>query len=168
MAKRRVITSEDEILRKQSRPVTEFNERLHELLDDMAETMYDANGVGLAAVQVGILRRVVIIDTGEQKYELVNPEIIETSGEQEGPEGCLSFPEEWGVVVRPMYVKVKAFDRNGKEFIAEGEELLARAFCHEIDHLDGKLFVDLAKELEREEETPRPRRKRRGREGESQ
>lgn len=160
MAKRKIVLTGDELLRKKSRPVTEFNEKLGQLLDDMAETMYAADGVGLAAVQVGVLRRVVVIDTGEAKYELINPEILETSGEQTGPEGCLSFPDEWGEVTRPMHVKVKAFDRNGKEFIAEGEGLLARAFCHEIDHLEGVLFVDLAKQPE-EPQTVRPRKRRR-------
>ena len=157
MAKRKIVTSEDEILRKKSRPVTEFNEKLGQLLDDMTETLYAQNGAGLAAVQVGVLRRVVVIDVGGHLYELVNPEMIETSGEQTGPEGCLSFPDQWGVVTRPMHVKVRAQDRYGKEFTAEGDELLARAFCHELDHLDGVLFVDIAEEME-EEEKPRRRR----------
>ncbi len=158
MAKRNIVLRGDEILRKSSREVTEFNEKLWVLLDDMAETMYAQDGVGLAAVQVGILRRVVVVDTGEQLYELVNPEIIEESGSQTGGEGCLSFPDEYGQVTRPMKVTVRAQDRNGREFTVEGEELLARAFCHEIDHLNGRLFVDL---VEDEEPMPRTRRKHR-------
>jgi len=142
MAKRNILIEGDETLRKKSREVTEYNEKLWQLLDDMAETMYAADGVGLAGVQVGILRRVVVIDVGDHRYELINPEIIESSGSQTGSEGCLSFPDEFGEVTRPMYVKVRAFDRYGKEYTAEGEGLLARAFCHEIDHLDGVLFVD--------------------------
>ena len=161
MAKRNIVLEGDDTLRKRSREVTEFGEKLGQLLDDMAETMRAAEGVGLAAVQVGVLRRVVIIDVGDEHglYELINPEIVETSGEQTGFEGCLSFPEEWGTVTRPMKVKVRALDRHGKEYTAEGEGLLARAFCHEIDHLDGKLFVDMAEELHREEERPRRRRR---------
>ena len=159
MAKRNIITEGDEILRKKSREVTEFNKKLHQLLDDMAETMYDHDGVGLAAVQVGVLRRVVTIDVGDKLYELVNPEILETSGSQTGLEGCLSFPDEWGTVTRPMKVKVKAQDRDGNEFTAEGEGLLARAFCHEIDHLDGKLFVDMATDLQKDEQPKRRRKK---------
>lgn len=142
MAKRNILIEGDETLRKKSREVTEYNEKLWQLLDDMAETMYAADGVGLAGVQVGILRRVVVIDVGDHRYELINPEIVESSGSQTGSEGCLSFPDEFGEVTRPMYVKVRAFDRYGKEYTAEGEGLLARAFCHEIDHLDGVLFVD--------------------------
>lgn len=148
MAKRNIVTDGDEILKKKSREVTEFNEKLWMLLDDMAETMYSAEGVGLAAVQVGVLKRVVTIDSGDGLLELINPVIIEESEElQDGPEGCLSFPNVYGEVVRPMRVKIKAQDRNGKLYEKEGEELLARAFCHEIDHLDGKVFVDIAKDL---------------------
>ena len=156
MAIRKIVTDPDEMLRKRSREVTVFDARLHQLLDDMADTMYDADGVGLAAVQVGILRRVVVIDCGDKLYELINPEIIETSGSQTGNEGCLSFPEQFGEVTRPNFVKVKAQDRNGNWYEAEGTELLARAFCHEIDHLDGKVFVDLATEMY---EPEKPRRK---------
>lgn len=150
----------DELLRKNSKEVTEYSERLWQLLDDMAETMYEAEGVGLAAVQVGILKRAVVIDCGDKLYELINPEIIETSGEQTGAEGCLSSPEQYGIVTRPMNVKVRAFDRNGNQYEAEGEGLLARAFCHEIDHLNGVLFKDHATEM-LEPETPKSRRKRR-------
>lgn len=159
MAKRNIVLEGDEILRKKSREVTEFNDKLHQLLDDMAETMYENSGVGLAAVQVGVLRRVVTVDAGDHLYELVNPEIIESSGVQTGVEGCLSFPDEWGEVTRPMKVTVRAQDRFGKEYTVEGEGLLARAFCHEINHLDGVLFVDLASHLEREGDRPRKRRK---------
>ncbi|MBO5561387.1 MAG: peptide deformylase [Firmicutes bacterium] len=147
MAIRIVRTYEDEILRKKCKPVKAFDEKLHLLLDDMAETMYESNGVGLAAPQVGMLKRVVVIDIGEGLYELINPEIIETSGEQTGSEGCLSVPGKAGDVTRPNYVKVRAFDRNGDEYEIEGEELMARALCHELDHLDGRLYTDLCDEL---------------------
>lgn len=139
---REIIKDGDEVLRKKCRPVEKFDEKLHSLLDDMYETMQDANGVGLAGPQVGILRRVAVIDIGEGRIELVNPEIIKESGEQTGDEGCLSFPGKWGEVTRPMKVTVKAQDRFGKEFKIKGNELLARAFCHEIDHLDGVVFLD--------------------------
>ena len=142
MAKRALVFSPDELLRKRSREVTSFDARLATLLDDMAETMYAADGVGLAAVQVGVLRRAVVIDCGEKRYELINPEILETSGEQTGAEGCLSFPDQYGEVTRPNYVKVRAQDRRGNWYEAEGEGLLARAFCHEIAHLSGELYVD--------------------------
>ncbi len=145
---REVIKNGDEVLRKKCHRVEKFDAKLHSLLDDMYETMQDKDGVGLAAPQVGILRRVVVIDVGEGKIELVNPEIVKTSGEQEGQEGCLSCPGVWGDVVRPMKVTVKAQDRYGKEFKIKGQELLARAFCHEIDHLDGILFLDKMKKTE--------------------
>lgn len=140
MALRNIVTEGDSVLLKNCRPVEKFDARLHELIDDMAETMAKANGVGLAAPQVGVLRRVVVIDVGEGVIELVNPVIIESSGEQQAVEGCLSIPGEYGITVRPQKVKVKAQDRNGKDFEIEGEDLLARAFCHELDHLDGILF----------------------------
>lgn len=142
MAIRKVVLYGDDILRKKSREVDKFDGRLHQLLDDMAETMYQQNGAGLAAVQIGILKRVITIDTGQGLIELVNPVILETSGMQNGPEGCLSIPEKFVDIKRPYKVKVRAFDRHGKPFTMEGTELLARAFCHEIDHLDGKLFID--------------------------
>jgi len=142
MAIREIRKTPDEVLYKKSREVTDFDERLHTLLDDMADTMYEANGVGLAAVQVGILKRAVVIDVGDGIMELINPEIIETAESQTGTEGCLSFPGQWGIVTRPNYVKVKALDRFGKEQILEGRELLARAFCHEIEHLDGHAFIE--------------------------
>ncbi len=145
MALRKVITEADETLRKKSRAVEVFDKKLWDLLDDMAETMYKYEGVGLAAVQVGILKRVVVIDVGDGIIELINPEIIETSGSQEGSEGCLSCPDEYAIVERPMEVTVRAYDRNGKEYTKKGTELLARAFCHEIDHLDGVIFKDKAK-----------------------
>ncbi len=144
MAIRNVVKEGDDVLRKTARPVIEFNKRLHDLLDDMAETMYATNGVGLAANQVGILRRVVVIDVGEGLIELVNPEIVSKSGKQQEVEGCLSSPGEYGITDRPMKVKVVAFDRFGNEASYEGEGLLARAFCHELDHLDGVLFKDNA------------------------
>ena len=145
MAIRNIIHEDDERLFKVSRPVTEFDERLHCLLDDMAETMAKAEGVGLAAVQVGILRRVVVIDCGDGKIELINPRIVGQSGKQEGPEGCLSFPGEYFVVERPNTVVVEAQDRFGNPFKLKGEGLKARAFCHELDHLDGVVFKDKAK-----------------------
>lgn len=147
MAIRIIRESDDEILRKKCKVVKKFDEKLHVLLDDMAETMQQANGVGLAAPQVGMLKRAVVIDIGEGLVELINPEIIETDGEQTGREGCLSVPGKAGDVTRPNYVKVRAFDRNGEEFEIEGEELMARALCHELDHLDGILYTDLAAEL---------------------
>ena len=147
MAIRNIVKYGDDILRKKSREITEFDGKLWTLLDDMAETMYKANGVGLAAPQVGILKKVVVINTDGVLYELINPEIIHTEGEQTGYEGCLSFPDECGIVSRPMKVKAVAMDRNGKKFEIEGEGLLARALCHEIDHLKGVLFIDLADEM---------------------
>ena len=147
MAIRNIVKDGDPILKKKCRPVEKFDKKLAILLDDMAETMHQANGVGLAAPQVGMLRRVVVIDVGEGVIELVNPKIIAYSGEQEGIEGCLSFPGEWGLAKRPNYVKVKAQDRNGDEFEIDGEELLARAFCHEIDHLNGVVFKDVCERM---------------------
>lgn len=139
MAVRNIVKDGDELLLKTSRPVERFDSRLAILLDDMYETMKD-NGVGLAAPQVGILRRAIVIDVGEGPIDLVNPVILEKRGEQQHIEGCLSCPGLWGVTRRPAYVKVKAYDRNGKEIEIEGRELLAVALCHEIDHLDGILF----------------------------
>ena len=170
MAIRNIVKDGDPVLTKKCRPVEKFDEKLAILLDDMAETMHKANGVGLAAPQVGILRRVVVIDVGEGVIELVNPQIIVYSGEQEGIEGCLSFPGEWGITKRPEYVKVKAQDRHGNEFTADGRELLAKAFCHELDHLNGVVFKDIAEriltpeEIEEmesadSEEKPRPQKK---------
>ncbi len=148
MALREIVKGNSEILRKRCREVTSFDERLWQLLDDMKETMYEADGVGLAAPQVGILKRVVVIDIGEGLIELINPEIVSQRGKQDGSEGCLSFPGEFGNVIRPNKVTVKAQDRNGKEFTIQGKELLARAFCHEIDHLNGIVFKDLVKEMQ--------------------
>jgi peptide deformylase len=142
MAIRNIRIDEDPILRKRSREVTEINDRITELLDDMIETMYDSNGVGLAAPQVGILKRIAIVDVGEELIELINPVIIKEEGSQIESEGCLSLPGLSGKVERPFKVTVKAMNRNGEEFEIEGEELLARAFCHEIDHLNGILFKD--------------------------
>lgn len=143
MAIRKIVTQGDELLTKRCRPVTEFNQRLHTLLDDMKETLAQAQGVGLAAPQVGILRRVVIVINDEDEaMELVNPEIILQEGEQTGPEGCLSVPGKYGMVTRPNHVKVRAQDRFGNWFEAEGEGLTARCFCHEIEHLDGRLYVE--------------------------
>ncbi len=142
MAIRKIVTKEDPIMRKTSRKVEKFNERLWTLLDDMKETMYQAEGVGLAAVQVGILKRVVVIDVGDGFLELINPEIIETSGEVADVEGCLSVPGESGTVIRPEYVKIKAQNRDGVWRRYEGTGLKARCFCHEIDHLDGIMYID--------------------------
>ena len=142
MAIRNIRTDEDAILRKKSRKVEKFDDRLFELLDDMAETMYAADGVGLAAVQVGVLRRVVVIDIGEGLMELINPEIIEVDGVQCDVEGCLSLPGKQAYTMRPMTVKVKAQNRDGNWCMYKGSGLKAKAFCHEIDHLDGILYVD--------------------------
>lgn len=144
MALRKILTAEDPALHKVCRPVTKFDRKLHTLLDDMIETLYDANGAGLAAPQVGILRRVVVIDIGEELIELVNPEILEMSGEQDGAEGCLSVPNEFWMVKRPNYVRARAQDRDGNWFEIEGEELMARCICHECDHLDGHLYLEHA------------------------
>lgn len=142
MAQRKIVLGTDPIIRKKSRPVMVFDEKLHQLLDDMKETMYKNDGCGLAAVQVGVLRRVVTIDVGEGLIELINPEIISTSGEQHAAEGCISFPGESGITTRPSVVKVKAQDRNGKWCVYKGDDLKARCFCHEIDHLDGVVYKD--------------------------
>ena len=144
MALRKIVTQGDECLTKVCRPVKDFNKHLWELLDDMAETLADANGAGLAAPQVGVLRRVcLVLNPDDDTYlELINPEILEQSGEQEGLEGCLSVPGKWGIVTRPYTVRVRAQDRYGDWFEVEGEEIVARAFCHEIEHLDGHLYVE--------------------------
>ena len=153
MALRTILTDDDPVLHKACRPVTQFDGRLHDLLDDLKETLAEANGAGLAAPQVGILRRaVIVVDANDQMLELVNPEIIAMEGEQEGFEGCLSVPGRWGVVKRPMKAKVRAQDRNGNFFEVEGEEIVARCFCHEIDHLDGHLFTELEDRLYTTEE----------------
>lgn len=152
MALRNIITEGDPTLTKVSRVVTKFDARLHELIDDMVETLKDANGVGLAAPQVGVLRRVVVLDTGEEVLELVNPEILSATGEQTGLEGCLSVPGKYGIVTRPNVVKVRAQDRDGNWYEAEGEGLIARGFCHEIDHLDGHLYTEKVERFLTEEE----------------
>lgn len=144
MALRKILTQEEPALHKVCRSVTNFDKKLHELLDDMTETLYDSNGVGLAAPQVGILRRVVVIDTGEEVVELINPEILETEGEQDGMEGCLSIPGEYWLVKRPNRVKATAQDREGNWFEIEAEGLIARCICHECDHLDGHLYTEIA------------------------
>ena len=147
MAIRNIRTLGDEILRKKAKEVTEMTPRIQELIDDMFETMYDADGVGLAAPQVGIRKRLVVIDCGEEPLVLINPVILETSGSQTGQEGCLSVPGKTGVVTRPSYAKVKALNEDMEEIIVEGEDLLARCLCHEIDHLDGVMYVDKATEM---------------------
>ena len=154
MALRKIVEQGDPCLGKVCRPVTEFNRRLHELLDDMLETLEDANGAGLAAPQVGVLRRIcIVMDEYSGEYlELVNPEIIAQSGEQTGLEGCLSVPGKWGIVTRPNVVRVRAQDRDGNWFEAEGEGMNARCFCHEIEHLDGHLFIEHTDHLLSEEE----------------
>ena len=153
MALRTILTDGDPALHKVCRPVTQFDSRLHDLLDDLKETLAHANGAGLAAPQVGILRRaVIVVDANDQMLELVNPEIIASEGEQEGFEGCLSVPGRWGVVKRPQKARVRAQDRNGTFFEAEGEDIVARCFCHEIDHLDGHLFSELTDRLYTNEE----------------
>lgn len=153
MALRTILTGEEPSLHKRCRPVTEFNQRLWDLIDDLKETLTAANGAGLAAPQVGILRRVVIVVNEEEELlELVNPVIIAQEGEQEGFEGCLSVPGQWGVVKRPEKVRVRAQDRNGKEFEVEGEGMTARCFCHETEHLDGHLFTEHTERLYTTEE----------------
>lgn len=144
MALLNIVKEGDPTLRKVCRPVTEITPRIIQLLDDMVETLKDANGAGLAAPQVGILRRIVVVDTEDELYEMINPEIIYTEGEQQEVEGCLSIPDVWGITDRPEKVRVRAMNRNGEIFEVEGEGLTARAFCHELDHLDGRLFTDKA------------------------
>lgn len=152
MGLRKIMTVKEPCLHKVCRPVEKFDGKLHRLLDDMKETLADSGGVGLAAPQVGILRRVVVVDTGEEMLELVNPELLETSGEQVGSEGCLSVPGKYGIVKRPNYAKVRAYDRDGNEFEVEGEELMARCFCHELDHLDGIVYTEIMERYLTEEE----------------
>ena len=153
MALLKIVTEENPLLRKKSKPVTEINERILTLLDDMAETMRKADGVGLAAVQVGVLRRIVVIETEPgQLIELINPRIIESSGKQRSQEGCLSLPGKCGITERPKNVTVEAMDRHGQIFTISGSDLLAKAFCHEIDHLDGILYTDIAKRMLTREE----------------
>ena len=142
MGLRKILTDKEPALHKTCKDVVSFDSKLHKLLDDMRETLIDSGGVGLAAPQVGILRRVVLVDTGDEILELVNPTMVETDGEQVGPEGCLSVPGKYGLVKRPYYAKVRAQDRNGDWFEAEGEELIARCFCHELDHLDGIVYTE--------------------------
>ena len=153
MALRTILTDEDPALHKVCRPVTNFDRRLHDLLDDLKETLADANGAGLAAPQVGILRRaVIVVDENGEMLELVNPEIVAQEGEQEGFEGCLSVPGRWGVVKRPMKARVRAQDRDGNFFEVDGEEVVARCFCHELEHLDGHLFTEHTDRLYTNEE----------------
>ncbi len=144
MAIRQIRVLGDDILTKKCKEIKEVTPRIVELAEDMIETMYEFQGVGLAAPQVGILKRMVVIDVGEGPMVLINPEILERSGEQTGEEGCLSYPGKAGVVTRPNYVKARAFDLEMNEYIIEGEELLARCVCHELDHLDGHMYVELA------------------------
>ncbi|MDD7327322.1 MAG: peptide deformylase [Lachnospiraceae bacterium] len=146
MALREIRIQGDPVLEKVCKPVKEMTPRLKELVDDMLETMYNANGVGLAAPQVGVLRRIVVIDVGEGPYVLVNPEIVESDGEQTGQEGCLSVPDMYGIVTRPMHVKAKALDKDMKPYEIEAEGLFARAICHELDHLDGKMYTELVED----------------------
>ena len=152
MGLRKILTDKDPALHKVCKPVEKFDWRLHKLLDDMRDTLIDSNGVGLAAPQVGILRRVVLVDTGDEILELVNPVMLETDGEQVGPEGCLSVPGKYGLVKRPYYAKVRAQDRFGDWYEAEGEELIARCFCHELDHLDGIVYTEVMERYLTEEE----------------
>ena len=152
MALRRILSAKNPALHKVCKPVENFDRKLHCLLDDMRETLIESGGVGLAAPQVGILRRVVLVDTGEEILELINPTIIATDGEQEGPEGCLSLDGKYGLVKRPYYAKVRAQDRDGNWFEAEGEELTARCFCHELDHLEGIMFTNVMERFLTDEE----------------
>ena len=155
MGLRKILTDKDPALHKVCKPVTAFDEKLHKLLDDMNETLVDSGGVGLAAPQVGILRRIFLVDVGldgNEIIEFINPEILETDGEQEGPEGCLSVPGKYGLVKRPYWVKVRAQDRYGDWFEAEGEELIGRCFCHENDHLDGIVYTQVMERYLTEDE----------------
>ena len=152
MGLRKILTDKDPALHKVCKPMVNFDNRLFRLLEDMRETLIDSGGVGLAAPQVGILRRVVLVDTGDEILELINPTIIETDGEQEGPEGCLSVPGKYGLVKRPYYAKVRAQDRHGNWIEAEGEELIARCFCHELDHLEGVIYTQVMERFLTEEE----------------
>ena len=155
MGLRKILTDKDPALHKVCKPVTAFDGKLHKLLDDMRETLIDSNGVGLAAPQVGILRRIFLVDVGldgNEIIEFINPEILETDGEQEGAEGCLSVPGKYGLVKRPYYAKVRAQDRYGDWFEAEGEELIGRCFCHENDHLDGIVYTQVMERYLTEEE----------------
>ena len=152
MALRIILTEEESALHKVCKPVTSFDRKLHKLLDDMTDTLIESQGVGLAAPQIGIIRRVVVVDTGDGILELVNPTLIETDGEQIGAEGCLSVPGKYGLVKRPYYAKVRAQDRNGEWFEAEGEELIGRCFCHELDHLDGIVYTEVMERFLTEEE----------------
>ena len=152
MGIRKILTVEEPALHKVCRPVENFDQKLHSLLDDMRQTLIQAEGVGLAAPQVGILRRVVLVDTGEEILELINPSLLETDGEQVGAEGCLSVPGKYGIVKRPYYAKVRAQDRNGQWYEYEGEELIARCFCHELDHLDGIIYTEVMDRFLTEEE----------------
>ena len=153
MALRNIVTVGDPVLTKVCRPVTKFDDRLSQLIDDMIETLHDANGAGLAAPQIGVLRRVVVINTEGEDWELINPEIVEVSEEEQtGIEGCLSLPGQWGIVTRPEYAKVRAKDRNGDWYEYEGEDLTARCFLHEIDHLDGHMYTEFAEKMLTQEE----------------
>ena len=152
MGLRKILTDKEPALHKVCKPVTEFDAKLHRLLDDMHETLTDSQGVGLAAPQIGILRRVVLVDTGDEVLELVNPELLEVDGEQTGAEGCLSVPGKYGLVTRPYWAKVRAQDRYGNWYEAEGEELTARCFCHELDHLDGIIYTQVMERFLTEEE----------------
>ena len=155
MGLRKILTDKEPALHKVCKPVTNFDSKLFKLLDDMRDTLIESGGVGLAAPQVGILRRVVLVDVGEEDNEIVefiNPEMLETDGEQYGPEGCLSVPGKYGLVKRPYYAKVRAQDRNGDWFEAEGEELIARCFCHELDHLVGIVYTEKMDRFLTEEE----------------
>ena len=152
MGLRKILTDKEPALHKVCKKVEKFDWRLHKLLDDMRETLIESNGVGLAAPQVGILRRVVLVDTGDEIIELINPELISTDGEQEGPEGCLSVPGKYGLVKRPYYATVRAQDRDGNWYEAQGEELIARCFCHELDHLDGILYTQVMERFLTQEE----------------
>ena len=152
MGLRKILTDKEPALHKVCKPVTNFDRKLHTLLDDMRETLIESNGVGLAAPQVGILRRVVLVDTGEEILELINPSLVETDGEQIGPEGCLSVPGRYGLVKRPYYAKVRAQDRDGQWYEAEAEELIARCLCHELDHLDGIIYTEVMERFLTDEE----------------
>ena len=152
MGLRKILTTKEPALHKTCKAVEKFDSKLHKLLDDMRDTLLDSGGVGLAAPQVGSLRRVVLVDTGDEILELINPSLLETDGEQIGAEGCLSVPGKYGLVKRPYYAKVRAQDREGNWYEVEGEELIARCFCHELDHLDGIIYTEVMERFLTEEE----------------
>ena len=161
MAIRAIITNDNEILHKKSRPVQFFDSKLIDLLDDMHETLVKVDGVGIAAPQIGLLRRIIVINHEDRLYEIINPEIVFQKGEQKGQEACLSCPGIYGVVRRPMVIKINAYDRNGNQYVLKGKDLLARVLSHELDHLDGILYTDITNEIYKNKDEKKKKKKRR-------